>query len=119
LRHNGATAGVTRQGTQAVFSSSKSPAKTHTTKAAKTTAPANATATTAPTRSATADLWSGVKSATTSPITAAEASAGGQSTGMATSVIAGLAILGLGIAGLTGTFLITAGRRRTATKTKR
>ena len=38
---------------------------------------------------------------------------------MATSVIAGLAILGLGITGLTGTFLVTAGRRRTATKTKR
>jgi hypothetical protein len=70
----------------------------------------------APSRSATGDLWSGVRSAATSPIAAAEASAGGQTGGLSTSVVAGMAILGLGLAGLTGAFLVTAGRRRTATR---
>jgi len=43
---------------------------------------------------------------------AAEASAAGQGGGLGSSVLAGVAILGLGLAGLTGGFLVAAARRR-------
>jgi hypothetical protein len=66
-------------------------------------------------RTATADLWSGV-AAPTSSIAAAEAKSGGQSGGLSGGVILGLAILGVGIAGLAGTALVTTSRRRAASK---
>jgi len=47
---------------------------------------------------------------------AAKASAAGQGGGLGTGVVAGLAILGLGLAGLTGGFLVAAGRRRSAAR---
>jgi hypothetical protein len=43
---------------------------------------------------------------------AAAALAGGQGGGPGTGVVAGLVILGLGLTGLTGGLLVTAGRRR-------
>lgn len=61
-----------------------------------------------------------MKSAATSPVAAAEASAAGQSGGIGTGVVAGLAILAVGIAGLAGGFIVTTmGRRRVAGSARR
>jgi hypothetical protein len=121
-RTNGATAGVTRAGDQAVFSSSTAPRATQTTKAkakgstrssAKSTAPADA-GPAASTRSATGDLWSGVASAGAKPSLASAAAVADKSGGLSGPVLVGMAILGLGLVGLTGGALATAGRRRRA-----
>lgn len=45
---------------------------------------------------------------------AAEATGAGSGAGMGSGVVAGLAILGLGLAGLTGAFVVAVGRRRKA-----
>jgi len=115
-RLRGATAGVTRQGGQAVFSSSAAPAKAGKRSASRASAPSSAR-TTAParsTRGATGDLWSGVASAGT-PATVSASASGAQSGGLSTATVAGLAILGLGLTGLTAGFLVTTGRRRRVT----
>jgi len=106
---------VTRQGGKSVFSSSTAP------KSAKHGARSQHKVSLAPaptTRSATGDLWSGVSSAGT-PSLASAASVGGQGGGLGAGVLAGLVILGLGLVGLTGGFLVTAGRRRRAGASKR
>ena len=115
VRVNGSTAGVSRQGSQVVFSSSKAPAKAAAKpKKAKTAAKPAAKAAVSP-RTATADLWSGLAASSSSPISAAEASSG-KSGGLGSGVILGLAIVGLGIAGLAGAFVVTTSRRRAASK---
>jgi hypothetical protein len=58
-----------------------------------------------------------VTAAKTAPLTAAEASGAGQGAGPGAGVVGGLVILGLGLAGLSGAFLVTAGRRRRAGST--
>jgi hypothetical protein len=114
-RLRGATAGVTRQGGQAVFSSSAAPKSAKAGQRSSSTAPARSSArTTAParsTRGATGDLWSGVATAG-SPSLASASAAGAQSGGLGTAGVAGLVILGLGLSGLTAGFLVTTGRRR-------
>jgi len=52
----------------------------------------------------------------TSPLAAAEATSGGQAGGLPGGVLAGLIVLGLGMAGLTGAFVVTTGRRRASSK---
>ena len=100
-RVSGATAGVSRQGGRSVFSSSS---------AAKGSArPA------APTGSASGDLWTSVQSARTPSVAAAAGPVDGRSGELGTGVLAGVLILGLGVTGLTGAFLVTAGRRRRVT----
>jgi len=66
------------------------------------------------TRSATGDLWSGVRSSGTSPLQAAEASGTNQGSGLGSGVAPGLAILGIGLAGLSGGLLVASARRRRA-----
>jgi len=118
-RESGATAGVTRSGGQVVFSGSGAPAKAdargaRTKKAAKAaTGPGRAGVSD---RTATADLWSGVAAPTASPISAAEATADGQTGGIGGGVAVGLAILGLGVAGLAGALILIPARRRAASK---
>ncbi len=119
-RQTGATAGIQRQGAQAVFASSAAPAKARVTKKAASK-PAKATATpsaraTAPASSSTADLWSGVAAPAKSPLAAAEATSRGQAGGLPGGVVAGLLVLALGMAGLTGAFVVTTGRRRASSK---
>ncbi|HTN23441.1 MAG TPA: hypothetical protein VL120_05605 [Solirubrobacteraceae bacterium] len=70
----------------------------------------------APTTSATADLWSGVAAPSKSPLVAAEAASGGQAGGLPGGVLAGLLVLGLGMAGLTGAFVVTTARRRVSSR---
>ena len=109
-RERGATAGTTRAGGQSVFSSSTAPkGKSGTRSSAPATANAAPSA-----RSATGDLWSGVRSAGTSPVLAAEATSAGQGAGAGTGVVAGVVILALGLTGLTGGVLDAARRRRAA-----
>jgi len=55
-----------------------------------------------------------VSSAGTSPIAAAKLSAAGQSNGLGSGVVAGLVILGLGLAGLAGGFMVATQRRRSS-----
>jgi len=62
--------------------------------------------------SANGDLWTGVTSASTSPIAAAEATSGSQGGGLGSGVIAGAAILALGLVGLAGGVMATVARRR-------
>jgi hypothetical protein len=103
-----------------VFASSTSSQKARsTTTAHGRSAQAPATAPAASKRSATGDLWSGVSSLGRSPLAAAEATSGASSGGLGASVVAGMLILGVGLAGLTGAFLYTAGRRRTAASATR
>lgn len=108
---------MTRQGGKSVFSSSAAPKPSKHAARAHSKAPARVQAT-APVRGATGDLWSGVSSAGT-PSMASAASVGGQGGGLGSGVIAGLVILGLGLTGLTGGFVVTAGRRRRAGVSKR
>lgn len=119
-RQNGATAGVQRQGAQSVFSSSAAPARARVTKKAEPkTGRANATPApraTPPAGSSTSDLWSGVAAPAKSPLAAAEATSGGKAGGLPGSVVAGLLVLALGMAGLTGAFVVTTGRRRASSK---
>lgn len=98
-RENGATAGVTTQNGQAVFASS-------TAQKAKKAASSGAGSASPSERTAVGDAWSGFSSG---------ASAGGSATPAAASLseggsgsTLGLAILGLGLVGMLGTFLVLA-----------
>lgn len=115
-RVSGSTAGVVQQRGQSVFASSAAPAsaKAKGDKSAAARKKAAAKSTPAPAlsqRSATGDLWSGLTSGGAS--LASAASAGGTGGGLSGGVVAALAMLGLGLAGLTGAALV-AGRRRRA-----
>jgi hypothetical protein len=55
-----------------------------------------------------------VASAGAKPSLASAAAVGGESGGLSGGVIAGMAILGLGLVGLTGGALVATGRRRRA-----
>lgn len=116
-RVNGATAGVVESRGQTVFRSSTAPKA----KAAKRDkAGARPPAKSAPAvseRAATGDLWGGL--ATADANLASAAALGKDGGGMSGGLIAALAILGLGLAGLTGGALATAGRRRRAGAAKR
>jgi hypothetical protein len=88
---------------QAVFTSSTAPAR-------KATAHKSANAPVPTTRSAVGDVWSGVASSSSPPTAAAPAAVGeGGSSGP--GVIVGIAVLALGLVGLSGGFVV-AGRRR-------
>ena len=116
-RINGDTAGVVTQRGQTVFRSSTAP------RAAKKPARAKGTPRPAKTtpavseRAATGDLWGGLASSDANLASAAALSNDGG--GMSTGLVATLALLGLGLAGLTGGALATAGRRRKAGAAKR
>jgi len=58
-----------------------------------------------------------VTSARAKPSLASAAAAGGNSGGLSGVVVAGIAVLGLGLVGITGGALATAGRRRRAVGT--
>ena len=113
-RIGGSTAGVVRQGGQSVFASSAAPgsakAKAGKSAAARKKAAKSTSAPALSQRSATADLWSGLNSKGAN--LASAASAGGTSGGLSTGVVAALAMLGVGLAGLTGAALLTGRRRR-------
>ncbi len=92
-RVNGATAGVTRQGGQSVFSSSTAPRSSGRSSA-----------------SAAARKWSGVPSAGANPSLASAAEVGGKSGGLG-GLVAGSVILALGLVGLAGGALLVTVRR--------
>jgi hypothetical protein len=92
-RVNGATAGVTREGGQSVFSSSTAPRSSGRSSA-----------------SAAARKWSGVPSAGANPSLASAAEAGGKSGGLG-GLVAGSVILALGLVGLAGGALLVTVRR--------
>lgn len=109
-RISGATAGVTRSAHgQVVFTSSTAPRARATAKRPAHSAPAAS-----PVRSASGDLWSGVTSTAKSYQPTAASSAGGQDSGSAPGMIAGFVVLGLGLTGLVGGFLVAEQRRRRA-----
>jgi len=101
-RVQGATAGVTSRGGQPVFASSVAPKKS------------GANAASPSTRSAVGDVWSGFGPSTGgSPSVSSAAHAfspGGQGGGSGGG--AGIAILGIGLVGALGTFLVAGLRRR-------
>lgn len=100
-RVQGATAGVTSQRGHAVFASS----------VAKKS---GAHAASPSTRSAAGDVWSGIGSGNASPsVSAASAFSSGPGGGSG-GIGAGMAILGIGVIGVFGTFLVAAARRRRA-----
>ena len=129
-RDNGGTAGVTNANGQSVFTSSVAPPaparkshhagrahaaqRTRATHHARAAHPARAAAP-APTpsaRVATGDVWSGFAGPAKSPVSAASAYSAGQGGG-GSQVFAGIAILGLGLAGLFGgAFAMAVTRRR-------
>ena len=114
-RVNGSTAGVIEQGGQSVFASSAAPGQSKA-KGGKDPARSSAKGTgqAASERSAAGDLWSGVTSGASSSLDSA-AAVGGQSNGLSGGMVAGIAILGLGLVGITGgALLVTARRRRGA-----
>jgi hypothetical protein len=57
-------------------------------------------------RTAAGDPWSGFATSASSSLSSAEATAGGMSDEPGTGIALGLGILGVGIAGLTGAFLV-------------
>ncbi len=93
-RVNGATAGVTRQGGQSVFSSSTAPRSSGRSSA-----------------SAAARKWSGVPSAGANPSLASAAEVGEKSGGLGGGLVAGSVILALGLVGLAGGALLVTVRR--------
>ncbi len=104
-RASGGTVGTTSRGGQPVFARSAASAK----KKGK----ASGDARTAPSaRSAAGDLWSGFKSGQRSSVFAAQ-SAAGQDGGVNGTVVAALALLGIGLTGIAGAagFLALRGRR--------
>jgi hypothetical protein len=113
-RERGATAGVAQIGGQTVFRSSTAPARARgAERAAARTRPARERAARpTPTRAARvpADVWSPQPAAAS--LASADELGRGSGGGPAASVIAGLVILGVGLAGLTGGFLVAAERRR-------
>ena len=115
-RQNGATAGVSTQGTQVVFNSSKAPAKADRKKAA---APAPTLEPQADPRTATDDVWADLAAPKGSALAAAEAASVGGKSGVGTGVIIGLGLLTVGLSALAGAAIATAGRRRKAGRTAR
>ena len=112
-RIGGSTAGVIQQRGQSVFASSAAPRSATKAKAGKAAARKAATKSTAPAvsqRSATGDLWSGLSSQGAS--LASAASAGDQSDGLSGGLVAAIALLGLGLAGIAGAALVIGRRRR-------
>ena len=103
-RSNGGTAGVTARGGQTVFASPAAKARA-TSKASRSRATPSA-------KSASGDLWAGVKPAGRSSVFAAEASAAKQGGGA--PMTAALVVLGLGVVGLAGTASVLGLRRRRA-----
>lgn len=116
-RVGGSTDGVVSERGQSVFASSTAPSGTQKTKsAAKSKASPSVAGTPAPAvseRSATGDLWGAIRSSGQNP-SLSSAAAGGPSGGLSGTAVAGIAILALGLAGITGGALATAGRRRRA-----
>lgn len=103
-RLNGATAGVTSRGGQAVFASSVAPKGKAATSAVSPSI-----------RGAAADVWSGLGSSRGGSPSLAAAQEGSSSTGgLGSSLAVGLGILGFGVAGLLGTALVAGARRRRA-----
>jgi hypothetical protein len=103
-RAQGATAGVTRSGGQAVFASPAAKAKERSgDRAARATPSA---------RTASGDLWNGFKPESRSSVFAAEASAAEQGSGAPMTVA--LLALGVGAVGLAGSAMVLAARRRKA-----
>lgn len=100
VRESGGTAGVVEQGSQPVFSSST---------ASKGKKADSQGAGSPSERSAAGDAWSGFASAASPAGSGAATSLGEDSSGLTTL---GLAILGLGLAGVAGTLLVLAGPRR-------
>ncbi len=102
-RVRGATEGVTRRGGQSVFTSSAGPKHKPSSKASSARPPANGP-------------WSdsGTSSKPAPSLTSAHAFSSGQSGGFGGSVTAGIALLGLGLAGVLGGFMVAVGRRRRA-----
>ena len=115
-RVNGATAGVTSQRGQRVFTSSTAPRASQPSRAkSKADSPAKAKSTTAPAvsqRSATGDLWGAVSGSGANPSLAS--AAGGNDGGLSGGLVAAIAILGLALTGIVGGALATAGQRRRA-----
>lgn len=109
----GSTAGVVSQRGQSVFASSAAPRATQKSRG-KSKARASATSTTPAVseRAATGDLWGAVTSTGANPSLAS--AAGPDSGGLSGGVVAAIAMLGLGLAGIAGGALATAGRRRRA-----
>lgn len=116
-RVGGSTAGVVQEGGQSVFASSATPRAARADRADKgTAAPRSSASSTAPAvseRTVTGDLWGGVNSRA-NPSLASAAELGGESGGLSEGAVAAIAILGLGLAAVTGGALATAGRRRRA-----
>ena len=114
-RVHGSTAGVVQQGRQSVFASSTAPAAS---KADRGKGKARSSASGAPAVSegtASSEGWSGVTSTGASPSLESAAAAEGDSGGLSSGVVmAVIALLGLGLAGITGAALVTGRRRRAA-----
>ena len=114
-RVEGSTAGVRQQGRQSVFASSTAPAASKADRGkSKASSPARSSTPAVSERSAAGDLWSGVTSRGGNPSLASAAAMGGQSDGLSGGAVAGIAVLGLGLVGIAGGALATAGRRRRA-----
>lgn len=113
-RERGATAGTVQVAGQTVFRSSTAPkhAKAHAPAKhhaqAKTPAPAP--------QPVTGDAWA--RQPATS-LAAADALGGGGASGPRAEIVLGLLILGVGLAGLTGTFAVATARRRRAVLARR
>jgi hypothetical protein len=109
-RVDGSTAGVVRDGRQAVFASSTAPerAKSKSRAAARETPSAGRV-------SATEDLWTTAPSATGKPSMATAAEVGGDSGGLGATMVAGIIVLGLGLVAIIGGVLVAEVRRRRET----
>lgn len=110
-RVQGATAGVVRSGDQSVFASSTAPrsAKAKSGKAAKRDSDARASESTA-----ASEGWSGVTSTAKPSLSSAAAMGEESGDGLDGGLIAGIAILALGLVGITGGAVVAAARRRRA-----
>ena len=107
-RVEGFTAGVVQQGGQSVFASSTAPSEVDRGKGkARSSGRVSE-------RTAMGDLWSRATFAGAHPSLASADAIGGQGGGLNGSVVAGIAILALGLVGMTGAALVAAGRRRRA-----
>ncbi len=107
-RVQGATAGVVRSGDQSVFASSTAPGKD---KASRSEGPSESTA--------ASEGWSGVTSTANPSLAAAEAMGEDSGGGLSDGLVAGIVLLALGLAGITGGSVLVAARRRRAGATNR
>ena len=112
-RLRGATAGVAHQGGHGVFASSVAPKAKARAHASHPAHAASRAAAPSP-RSATSDVWSGFGAPSRSPVYAAASAVGQGGGGVSSQVLAGIVILGLGLAGVVGGGLAVAARRRGA-----